>query len=359
MRRWLLASPVLVVAAWGLEQPARAGEPAGAARAQGLAEMWRSLGAAIDRAAEANRRRPPAPVPVTWRERRLASLDLGAPLLAVAAADLDGNGRAELIALTRRDLVVLAAGRSAMVERARAELGGEPAAIRPRDPVGLLLVDRRADEPIVWARSSDAADAVGFAWRRGQLAALERAPGFPVCPGGSVELAPGRNMFTGGTASWQPGAAPGAPMELPAEFLAAGCRGAVDPTGRPLSLTGVVDMARVLRVTCRAEGGAACPDGPAQDRTYDGVGVAFELADIDSDGHPEVLVTRGGAPGDRDRVTVYSRRGDTIGKVFAKEFHAGVVAVVAADIDGDRDRDVVVAVRFAGSTQVSFWTLNQ
>ena len=120
----------------------------------------------------------------------------------------------------------------------------------------------------------------------------------------------------------------------------------------------MVDLDRVLEVRCRRPDGSDCPPGPASARTYDGVGVAFDVADIDNDGSPEVLTSRGGAPGDRDSVSVWSRRGADVVKVYGVDFHGGVVAITAGDVDGDGDRDVVAAVRFAGSSHVSFWTLD-
>ena len=371
MRRGLAALG-LAIAATTVTARATATGAVTATERRGLEALWRDITAAIDRAVADRARRPPVPVKVTWRERRLASLDLGAPLLALDAADLDGDGRAELVALTSQELLVLsaasasgvasAASAPAITMRARAPLGGEPAPIRPRDPVGSLVIERGGAEPILWARASERAEAAGLAWRAGALHPVGHRPGFPLCAGITAELVPGRNMLDGGTITRPPAPAASpaaAPLEPPAQFFTAACRDAVDPTGAPLSLSGLVTTDRVLQVRCRTATGGACAPGPAQDRDYPGAGVAFELADIDSDGHPEVLVTRGGAPGDRDRVTVHARRGEKIEKVFAKDFHAGIIGLVAADIDGDRDRDVVVAVRFAGSTHVSFWTLNR
>ncbi|HKE13967.1 MAG TPA: VCBS repeat-containing protein [Kofleriaceae bacterium] len=321
-----------------------------------IAELWRAVSAAIDGAVAERTRRPPVPVAVTWRERRVASIDLGAPLLAVAAVDVDGDGRSELAALTSRDLILLGPAGQGMRELGRAALPGEPAAIRPRDAVGTLVVDARAAPIEILARSSERAEAVALVWSGGVLRESRRLPGFPLCPELRAELAPGRNYFEAATARWDEGAV--ARTEPPATFFGAVCRADLrDPTGRPMWVTAIVDTERVVRLRCAAAQGE-CPPGPTQGGEYAGVGVAVEVADIDNDGRPEVLTTRGGAPGDRDRVSIYSRRGEQTSRIYAKEFSAGVVGVVASDLDGDGDRDVLVAVRFAGSNHVSFWTLN-
>jgi hypothetical protein len=347
---------------WGLAIAGLAilGSGAVPARAEGarsgLGQLWREVQYAIDVAVRERSPRPPVPVAVTWRERRIASVDLGAPLLALVAVDIERDGRAELAALTTDSVVLLAPAGKAMKELGRAALPGEPAAIRPRDPVGALAVDARAGRVELLARSSELAEGVALIWRDGALREDRRVAGFPLCAGMQAELAPGRNYFEGATVRWEE-AAPGR-FEPPAAFFSAVCRDDLtDPTGRPLSVTAVIDTERVAHLFCRAARGE-CPEGPAQAGDHAGVGVALEVADIDNDGTPELLTTRGGAPGDRDRVSVFARQGGRITRIFTREFHAGIVGLVAGDLDGDGDRDVLVAVRFVGSRHVSFWTLN-
>ncbi|MBA3456572.1 MAG: hypothetical protein H0T42_26015, partial [Deltaproteobacteria bacterium] len=51
---------------------------------------------------------PPVPIRVAWKAVRVGSLDLGAPLVAMTAADLDRDGKGELYAVTSREVVAFA-----------------------------------------------------------------------------------------------------------------------------------------------------------------------------------------------------------------------------------------------------------
>jgi hypothetical protein len=349
-------------------------EPAGGA----LVELWHQAMQALQKASD--EREPPlvAPRPVTlrWQARRVSSIDLDAPLLALGAGDLDGDGRAELIALTTRELVIMERrGPRTLGLRARAPLPGEPAALRPRDPVGALVVaDLDGEGRIgIAARSSERARGAVFEYREGALVEQGRFEGFPLCPGVFGELEPGRNYFAAirAPAMDEPAMndlanafdlAGAFGKDMPEKFFAARCRDdLVDPIGRRLMVMSVLDTSgRLLLWTRRRcpRDDPECEKGAMVTRTQADKGVAFEIADLDRDGHPELVVTAKAPPGDPDGVTVLSWQGGRLKGLFNREFSGGVVGLTSGDIDGDGIVDLVAAVRLWGSNRVDLWTFH-
>ena len=105
-----------------------------------------------------------------------------------------------------------------------------------------------------------------------------------------------------------------------------------------------------------AAGGKQCRPEAAFELA--GAGVAFEIADVDRDGTPEVVVSDDAAPGDPDFVKVVSAAAPQGRPLFKKTFQAGVAAITAADTDGDGIGEVIAAVRLAGATRVDLWRLH-
>lgn len=273
---------------------------------------------------------PPVRVAVTWKAVRLGSLDLGAPLVAMTAGDADGDGKAELYAVTSRDLVAIGLAAGKPKELARAPFGGDPAAQRPRDAVGTVIVDGRD----VIASVSTWASELRATWNGKAFIGRPGDPGFLVCPGERLGLVPGRDHFG----------------EVAAPLYGVRCRAdLVDAEGGPLRVRGALVGTRleVAVESCRA---GTCT--PTKKQDYKDYGAAFELADIDRDGTPEVIVTGAGAPGDPDAVKVISVGKDDKKGLFRKTFNGGVAAI--AVVDGS----VVVAVRLLGATRFDLWRLN-
>ena len=311
-------------------------------------EVWASIEAQLTRAVAENRRKPPQPVTVKWKKKRLGAIDLGAPVLDIVASDLDGDSKDELVALTTTHVVVLRkSGRRKIQEVARLGLPDKTAPLRSRSPVGMLFV---ADGGEIRARTSDQAEGIAASFDGKKLSEARRLAGWPLCADGTAELAGGRNYFDLGSVAWTSEVSHRA---IDTDFVSARCRsGLVDPAGDQLEMFGFVDVDDSLVVRCRSELGKC----DARETVLKDVGYAFELADVDNDGHPEV-VTTSTQPygGTSDRVTIRSQGGSTL---FSKTFGGGVVGVCAGDIDGDGAREVIAVVRLVGATRVNVWTLN-
>lgn len=325
-------------------------------------ELWRRATAALDQAIAARvpPLRPPVPVPVTWRARRMGTVDLQAPLLALTAADLDADGTSELVALTTREVLLLRRVDSRRVDIVgRLRLPSGASSMRPRDPVGQLAVIAGASGPEVLARASGSARGLALALREGKLAELRGFDGFPVCDLGSATLEGSRNYFAHASTAWHD---PKQHPPIAGDFYAVRCAsGMVDAAGRPLEAFAVLatDGTLALRFErrCRDED-AECHANPVFETTLTNVGVAFAVADVDNDGLPEVIAANDQPPGDPDRVSVYTPRGSRWQRIFQHGFSGGIAGIAVGDFDGDGTADVASAVRLVGSDRVDLWSLD-
>jgi hypothetical protein len=285
-------------------------------------------------AARAPKLTPPVAVPVVWKAVRMGSIDVGAPLVALTAADLDGDHRSELYAVTSREVVGIALRNGKPVELGRVAFAGDRAVPAPRDVVGTAV----AENSELVAASSAWAKELRITLAKGKLDAQPGPGGFVVCPGERAQLVPGRNYFAG-------------------ELEGVRCARAIDRTGAPIDLRAQLGLAGKLSVEVKkcATAGGCQPLGTFE---YNHVGTAFELGDVNRDGVPEVIVSGYVAPGDPDLVKVIAVGGDDKKPIYRKSFNGGVVGIAVVDNGPAVAATVVVAVRLAGATRVDFWRLD-
>lgn len=317
--------------------------------------FWRWL---QERLAPVGRPLPrPSPLALTWQARQLGGGPSEFVPLAATGADLDGDRRAELVVLGARAAQLLRIERAGSVTPvARLALPGPEAPLRPRTPVGALVVTAEGGATVVRARSSELGAGAVLAWRSGQLLATGSFGGFPLCGEQSVEMWPGRHLFATAAFAAASAATPGTWPEVRSPVLTALCREfAGASSGAPLRVHAVVDVTGQLLV--RRAGpctGAVC----VADVSVPGVGYALDIADVDLDGVPELIASGHLAPGEADRVVVARLAESGPTPLFTHTFGGAVVAVAAADFAGDGRPLVVVAVRPVGTPGVELWTLN-
>jgi hypothetical protein len=289
-----------------------------------------------DIAARTPRQVAPVPVAVTWKPQRVASLELGAPLLAMVGGD-----HGVLWAVTSKEVIALATA-PRVQEIARTAFVGEPAALQPRDPVGAAVVPGQTSAII--ASASPWAMGMRVALDHGKLTTSPAGAQFTLC-GGTVQtqLAPGRNYFE----------------DPDGGYLDMACAELVDARGAGERATAKLRVAArdKLAVTvsaCATDGG--CKDiASAQ---YADVGTAFAITDVERDGTPEVAFASAAAPGDPDVVTVVALGDDLKHAKLHKAFTGGIAAIAVVDADPARARELYVAVRLTGATRVDLWRLD-
>ncbi len=278
---------------------------------------------------------PPVPFKPRWKATRIGWLDVGGPVVAATAADLDGDGKAELYLVTPREVVAVSlAGK--VKELGRVAFHGEPAVPASRDVVGMAVVQGGA---LIAAVSSYAKD-MRIEWKSRALVGKHGPGGFPIC-GEHVALSPGKNYFGDGANA----------------TFATLCRDdLVDAQGYPLHVRGELATTGVLSVTVEkcAPGGTTCQ--PFGSYEYKDVGVAFDLADVDRDGTPELITSSASLPGDTDTLRVITLGAPASKPLFhSKNFNQGFAGIAVADVDGDGTPEVIAVVRFAGMPKCELW----
>ena len=256
--------------------------------------------------------------PLRWLGAVFAKLET--PLAALAAGDLDGDGRDEVAALTAQEVVVFGADGRVL---ARRELEGTAATATTREPFGALAVLAGPPRLAAWSTR----------YARGEVLVLDKAKG-TLRPTGTLEAAPlgtsERGAFVPGQTVFAPEVklADGRSHTVPAPF-------------------GAASFAASRMVFVHADGTASLYARPSSaPARLSGLGVGSALGDLDGDGTPELLTTSPQLQPSPDVLRVLSLAPEAPmahEPLWQGALPAGrALNVVTADLDGDKRREVIV-----------------
>jgi hypothetical protein len=257
-----------------------------------------------------------------WAVRALPVERIGAetPLLALALGDARGDGHLALIGLTERELVVFPTPLQASASPAsRTPLGGPPAPVFSRSPVGAVLVDRPGS---VLARSSS---------RAGWL--------------GSAEISAGK---------WPLGTLPGGALLVGTFDPGRGCFNLAAPWPVRVRAVATATIGGVWFAATVDEGGqlAVHRGAPGQVQFQAaGVGDAVALWDADGDGEPEVASSLAVPPDEDDQIVVRNLRGE----VWRSALIPGAVTALTAGELAEGTAPTLVAAVQRRAKRIELW----
>ncbi|WP_255652612.1 VCBS repeat-containing protein [Myxococcus sp. XM-1-1-1] len=245
------------------------------------------------------------------------------PIAALAAGDLDGDGRDEIAVLTEAEVSVFDADGRLL---ARRELDGLPFSNAPtREPFGALAVLPGPPRLAAWSTRRSQGELLVLDKGRGTLRPVGTLDSAPLGPAERGSFVPGQTAFQA-----EVRLADGKPVTLSAPFTTAGFA-----------------SPRMLFVHPDGTGSLYSRAGTAPTR-LSGLGAGSALGDLDGDGTPELLTTSPLLQPSPDALRVHALNGadPTVHEpLWQGALPPGrALYVVTANLDGDARREVVVGL---------------
>jgi hypothetical protein len=245
------------------------------------------------------------------------------PLAALAAGDLDGDGKDEVAALTEREVAVFAGDGRLL---ARYGLDALPlSGTTTREPFGALAVLPGPPRLAAWSTRHAHGELYALDKARGTLRPLGTLDAAPLGPGERGAFVPGQTAFAP-----EVRLADGRAQLVPAPFT-----------------TASIAPPRLLFVHPDGAASLYSRAGSAPSR-LSGLGAGSALGDLDGDGVPELLTTSPQLSPSPDVLRVHAATGEDPAvhePLWQGALPAGrALHVVTADLDGDKRREVVVGL---------------
>jgi hypothetical protein len=263
-----------------------------------------------------------------WQAHGISVGDVA--VLALDVGDVDGDGRAEVVAATAAEVLVWAWDGARFVERRRVPFVGRLAPQRPRADVVTVSVEGG----VIVAHASPFAEGVRLA-----AAAPTSARGYAFAGlTTTCELAPGVDWFVASSCS----AAAGLPERF---WAAAGLRGGARPVKAAIDPTGTLWVQL-----------APAPVAPLAPLSLHGVGAQLALVALD---RGELVATSEPvAPGESDAIVVRALQAGLPVVHRVDRLPGNVRALGSGDVDGDGRAELVAAVRDDAARRTELWLVN-
>lgn len=263
---------------------------------------------------------PPQPGPLRFAGEVLARLP--SPTAALTTGDLDGDGRAEVAALTDAEVAVFTGTGRLLARHDHRTL--PPAQTPTREPTGTVTILPEPRQLAYFSARHPQGERLEL--RGGQLHPLAKVDQ-PLWPwpdsSAAASLIPGQNGYGRDVR-----AGTGAVVAAPAPFVT-------------LSAAAAGGEVHVLLVSAEGRATRFTTSAPADVLTLEGVGAGSALAELDGDGAVEWITTLPVLEGE-DTLRVLRADGEAAWET--KLTGGRALQVAAGDLDGDGAPEVVVAL---------------
>ncbi len=306
---------------WSGRTPTRPAKPAAA-----VTRAVEADAGALALAAVSAPQPPVAPVGTGPRPLRLLGAVLARleqPPAALAAGDLDGDGKDEVAALTERTISVFGADGRLLASR---ELEGPPSTTATREPFGALAVLAGPPRLALWSSRFAHGEVLTWDKARGQLRPVSPLDAAPLGPTERATFTPGQTTFTP-----EVRLAEGRALPVPLPFTSA-------------------SFAPPRMLFVHPDGSASLYSRPTvAPARLGGLGAGSALGDLDGDGTPELLTTSPQLQPSPDALRIYALGADGTPTEHEPLWQGALTGgralhVVTADLDGDKRREVVVGL---------------